>query len=50
MNIGNVGTRENPLEKTGVLENSETWSGVIRVTGDARGVIANNTPRSNHWV
>jgi len=34
VNIGNVGTRENPLEKTGVLENSEIWSGVIRVTGD----------------
>ena len=34
VNVGNVGTREKPLEKTGVLENSEIWSGVVRVTGN----------------
>ena len=34
MNAGNIGTRENPLEKTGTLANSEIWSGVIRITGD----------------
>jgi len=34
VNVGNVGTRENPLEKAGILENNEVWSGVVRVTGD----------------
>jgi len=27
VNVGNVGTRENPLEKAGILENNEVWSG-----------------------
>ena len=34
LNIGDIGTSENPLEKSGVLTKSEVWSGKILMTGD----------------
>ena len=33
-NIGDVGTSENPLEKSGELVKSEVWAGKILITGD----------------
>ncbi|MCZ6679264.1 MAG: right-handed parallel beta-helix repeat-containing protein [Candidatus Poribacteria bacterium] len=34
LNIGDVGTSENPLEKSGELAQSEIWAGKILITGD----------------
>ena len=33
-NIGEVGTKENPLEKSGELMENEVWAGRILITGD----------------
>jgi hypothetical protein len=34
LNIGDIGTSENPLEKSGTLTKSEVWSGNIFITGN----------------
>ena len=34
LNIPDVGTSENPLEKSGQLSKSEVWAGKILITGD----------------